>query len=193
MTARKTPGPDADPGDDADEAHDDGGLFRRLMADAKRLQTDRVPPQRRRARPKAAFAHRDRRPLLRESLAGEPGTGEAETGDHLQFRHASVSRVTSRRLARGGFRRQAELDLHGLTAAEAREELGRFVAECVDRGLTCVRVIHGKGRGSGHAGPVLKRLADQWLRRCQPVLAFVTARPVDGGSGALYVLLRRER
>lgn len=193
MTRRKTPGPDGDRRDEAEDAHDEGVLFRRLMADAKRLETDRAPPHPRRTRPKATFAHRDRYEVLRESLEGQPVSSEAEAGDYLQFRHASVSRAVFRRLARGDFSRQAELDLHGLTAAEAREALGRFVAECVERGLTCVRVIHGKGRGSGHAGPVLKRLADQWLRRCRPVLAFVTARPGEGGSGALYVLLRRER
>lgn len=193
MTPRKTPGPDTDRGDEACDEHDEGVLFRRLMADAKRLETDRAPPAQRRTRPKATFARRDRHEVLRESLEGDPVSGEAEAGDYLQFRHASVSRAMIRRLARGRFSRQAELDLHGLTTAEAREELGRFIAECVDRGLTCVRVIHGKGRGSGQAGPVLKRLADQWLRRCRAVLAFVTARPVDGGSGALYVLLRRER
>jgi DNA-nicking Smr family endonuclease len=192
MTARKTPAPDAKRCDAADE-DSDGALFRTLVADAKPLETDRAPPQQTRPRPQATFARRDRHEVLRESIENEPGASEVEPGDRLLFRQASVSRATLRRLARGSFSRQAELDLHGLTAAEAREELGRFIAECVDRGLTCVRVIHGKGHGSGQAGPVLKRLADQWLRRCRAVLAFVTARPVDGGSGALYVLLRRAR
>jgi DNA-nicking Smr family endonuclease len=193
MTPRKTPRPGTEPRDDADEAHDEGVLFRRLMTDAKRLETDRVPPHHRRTRPRATFAARDRHEGLRDSLEGEPVHSDAEAGDQLPFRHASVSRGTFRRLARGAFSRQAELDLHGLTSAEAREALGHFIAECVERGFTCVRVIHGKGRSSGPGGPVLKPLTDQWLRRCRPVLAFVPARPVDGGSGALYVLLRRER
>jgi DNA-nicking Smr family endonuclease len=96
-----------------------------------------------------------------------------------------------RRLARGGFSIQSEIDLHGLTSSEAKAELRQFLADSVMRGHTCVRIVHGKGRGSGAAGPVLKRMVDQWLRRWDAVLAFVTARPADGGSGAIYVLLRR--
>ena len=191
MTARKTRGPDATRGS-ADDETDDGVLFRRLMADAKRLSTDKVPPDTRRPRPKAQFARRDRHEVLPESPELDPAASTAEAGDRLRFRHPSVSPVALRRLTRGQFSRQAELDLHGMTAAEATKALGLFIDECVDRGLSCVRVIHGKGRGSGEAGPVLKRVADQWLRRCRLVLAFVTARPDDGGSGALYVLLRRE-
>jgi DNA-nicking Smr family endonuclease len=191
MAARKTPVPDARR-QNGDEENDDGVLFRRLMADAKKLHTDKAPPHHRRPRPKAQFARRDRHEVLRESLELDFEDSTAEAGDHLRFRHPSVSHITLRRLARGQFSRQAELDLHGMTAAEATKALGLFIGDCVDRRLTCVRVIHGKGRGSGEAGPVLKRLTDQWLRRCRPVLAFVTARPVDGGSGALYVLLRRE-
>lgn len=191
MSARKIPGADAK-GRGGDEEHDEAVLFRRLMADAKRLQSDKAPSHPRRTQPRATFARRERREVLSDSLEVGPEDSKAEAGGHLEFRHPSVSRITFRRLARGHFSRQAELDLHGLTAAGAREALGRFIAACVEREFTCVRVIHGKGRGSGQAGPVLKRLADQWLRRCRPVLAFVTARPVDGGSGALYVLLRRE-
>lgn len=176
-----------------DFADDEAGLFRRLMDDAKRLETDRAPPQQRRAPPRATFARRDRREVLRESLEGGVEGREADAGEHLHFRHPSVSRATMRRLARGGFSRQAEIDLHGLTATEAREELARFIADCVHRDLTCIRIVHGKGLRSGHSGPVLKRLVDQWLRRSHPVLAFVTARPPDGGSGAVYALLRRAR
>lgn len=173
-----------------DGGDDDAALFRRLMADARRLEDDRVPPHRRRARPRARFARQEHLDVLRDSLERDPETF-SDPGDHLHFRQATVNARTMRRLARGDYSTQAELDLHGLTASEARAELVRFIADCVEQRLTCVRVIHGKGRGSGFGGPVLKPLVDQWLRRLEPVLAFVTARPVDGGTGAVYVLLRR--
>lgn len=95
-----------------------------------------------------------------------------------------------RRLARGGFSVQAEIDLHGMTASEAHEALAGFVEDSRARGLTCIRVVHGKGRGSGARGPVLKLKVDRWLRQWSGVLAFVSARQVDGGTGAVYVLLR---
>lgn len=191
MTSRKKPKPNAKPRAADDAGDEDAALFRRLMADARRLEDDRAPPHRQRARPRARFARREQREVLRESLARDPETF-ADPGDHLHFRHPSVGARTMRRLARGEFSVQGELDLHGLTGSEAREALVGFVADCVQQRLTCVRVIHGKGLGSGLAGPVLKPLVDHWLRRLEPVLAFVTARPVDGGTGAVYVLLRRD-
>ena len=83
-----------------------------------------------------------------------------------------------------------EIDLHGMTGAEAREALRVFIAEATARRMTCVRVIHGKGRRSGPRGPVLKNVVNLWLQRSDDVLAFGSARTVDGGSGAVYVLLR---
>jgi DNA-nicking Smr family endonuclease len=68
--------------------------------------------------------------------------------------------------------------------------VAQFIAECRDRDLRCVRIVHGKGNGSPNSGPVLKGLLDGWLRRRRDVLAYVSARPVDGGTGAVYVLLR---
>jgi DNA-nicking Smr family endonuclease len=86
---------------------------------------------------------------------------------------------------------QAELDLHGFNRAEAALALRDFLADCRARGLTGVRVIHGKGRRSANEGPILKPAVAGWLRRRSEVMAFCSARPVDGGSGALYVLLAR--
>ena len=74
----------------------------------------------------------------------------------------------------------------------AQDALREFVAGSVTMGLRCVRVIHGKGRRSGSRGPVIKRLVDHLLRRIEAVVAFVSARPIDGGTGAVYVLLARQ-
>ncbi|GIX21620.1 MAG: hypothetical protein KatS3mg121_0403 [Gammaproteobacteria bacterium] len=94
-----------------------------------------------------------------------------------------------RKLRGGRYRIGAELDLHGLRAGEARAALAEFLREARGRGTRCVRIVHGKGRGSGRRGPVLKPLVTDYLARREDVLAFCTARPNDGGSGALYVLL----
>jgi DNA-nicking Smr family endonuclease len=100
-----------------------------------------------------------------------------------------VQTAILRKLRRGQYRVQAEIDLHGLTVREAKEALREFVADALQRHFRCVRIIHGKGLRSGHRGPVLKGAVSSVLRRIGPVLAYVSARPVDGGTGAIYVLL----
>jgi DNA-nicking Smr family endonuclease len=173
-------------------AADDGELFRKLMSGTRPLKVDVVEPARPKRRAKARFTRRDQADVLRESLEADVENAESQNGDGLLFRHPSVGRRTLRRLARGGFSIQAEADLHGLTTAEARIVLGEFLGDCRQRGFTCVRIVHGKGRRSGHRGPVLKRSVDRWLRQWEGVLAFVSARQIDGGTGALYVLLRKQ-
>ena len=96
-----------------------------------------------------------------------------------------------RKLARGNFAVQGELDLHGMTVAEAKPALREFISESVYRGHSCVRVVHGKGLGSGERGPILKTKVNNWLRRWDEVLAFVSTRQVHGGTGAVYVLLEK--
>jgi DNA-nicking Smr family endonuclease len=178
-------------GDDETSGDDDAALFRRLMGDTKLLRRDTVPPPGQGERPKASYARRDRREELKDSLAFDRRTGESVAGESLRYQHPSVSRTTMRRLARGSYRVQATIVLHGMTRSEAKDALQDFVADALTRGFTCVRIVHGKGRSSGREGPVLKRAIDLWLRHWQPVLAFVSARAIDGGTGAVYVLLRR--
>ena len=95
-----------------------------------------------------------------------------------------------RRLRRGYYRVESELDLHGLTVPEAKAAMRDFLARTIARQSRCVRVIHGKGLGSGPRGPVIKQAVNVILRRTDAVVAFCTARPVDGGTGAIYVLLK---
>ncbi len=113
------------------------------------------------------------------------------TGDAaLSFHRAGVRIDVMRRLRRGLYPLDDELDLHGLTQSAARNQLADFLAYSRDRGLRCVRIIHGKGYRSGARGPVLKIAVNLWLRRHMDVMAFVSARAIDGGAGAVYVLLR---
>jgi DNA-nicking Smr family endonuclease len=172
-------------------ADDDGRLFRSAMADARPLEIDTVEPPRRRPHASARFSRLDQQDVLRESLEAPAHTMEIANGSALSYRQPSVNLKTMRRLARGGISVQGEMDLHGLTSAEAKESLKGFIAQSVLRGHTCVRIVHGKGLRSGQNGPVLKREVDRWLRRWEPVLAFVSARQADGGTGAVYVLLKK--
>jgi len=174
-----------------DKGDDDRFLFRRAMADARPLQLDTVEPPRRRDLAVARFSRQDERQVLRESLEASPHAIETGNGSALSYRRPSVNPKAMRRLARGGVSVQAEVDLHGLTAAEAKKVLMDFIEHALLSGYTCVRIIHGKGLRSGHNGPVLKARVDQWLRRWEPVLAFVSARQADGGTGAVYVLLKK--
>jgi DNA-nicking Smr family endonuclease len=186
MTLEKNP---SKPGPGKGVAAEDGRLFRDAVRETKPLAIDTVEPPRRRPRPTARFSRLDEREVLRESLEAPVHAMEIENGSALSYRHPSVNLKTLRRLARGGISVQGEIDLHGMTSAQAKECLKAFVAQAILRGHTCVRIVHGKGLRSGQRGPVLKREVDRWLRRWEPVLAFVSARQVDGGTGAVYVLL----
>ena len=170
---------------------DDVELFRRAMADARPLKSEeRAPAQKAQPKPRARFARADERAVLKESLEADVDTTEANNGEAMRFKRASVGRRTMRKLARGNFSVQAEIDLHGMTVAEAKPRLLDFIDNSAKNGKLCVRVVHGKGLGSGQRGPVLKQNVNRWLRQWDPVLAFVSARQVDGGTGAVYVLLR---
>ena len=114
-----------------------------------------------------------------------------ETDESLSYRRPEISAEVVRKLRRGHWSLQAQLDLHGLRRDEAREALGSFVHESARRGLRCVRVVHGKGNGSPGREPVLKSRVRRWLVQKQEVLAFVQAQAADGGSGALLVLLQQ--
>src|ERR1700746_190080 len=122
-----------------------------------------------------------RLPVLQESLDRDVGDPELASGEELVFAREGIPSTILRRLSRGQYRVQAEIDLHGLTVPEAKEELRSFLAHALERRIRCVRIIHGKGLRSGHRGPVLKGAVSSVLRRVGPVLAYVSARQVDGG------------
>jgi len=151
--------------------------------------SDRLPPERRRPSTRPRQSEDDERAVLAELLAGPFEHEVIESTELLAYRAPGLQDSVWRRLRRGSFRIGAELDLHGLNRAKAHQAVAMFLADCQDRGLRCLRIIHGKGRGSPNSGPVIKSLLDGWLRRRRDVLAFCSARPHDGGTGAVYVLL----
>jgi len=176
-----------------DKPDDEGGLFRRLMGDARPIEQDkRAPDYKPRPKPRARFKREDELAALRESMEADVEEIETGAGESLRFQRPSIGRRTMRKLARGNFSVQNEIDLHGMTVQEAKYALREFINESGYRGHACIRVVHGKGRGSGHRGPVLKHKVNNWLRRWDEVVAFVSTRQVDGGTGAVYVLLRKD-
>ncbi|MBK6744526.1 MAG: Smr/MutS family protein [Hydrogenophilales bacterium] len=134
---------------------------------------------------------RDEREVILESLH-DPirWDEETENGDDPAYVRPGITRQVLRRLRRGEWQSQAELDLHGLTKLEAKHELAEFLHECRRRGVRCVRIVHGKGLRSPNREPVLKLHVRHWLTLRDEVLAYVQARAVDGGGGALVVLLK---
>jgi DNA-nicking Smr family endonuclease len=166
-------------------------LFRHAMRGVRRLDAgNRHASRPRRPKPRARFTRAERHAVLQESLGLlSPLEPVQESGDALLFRREGTSEQVFRRLRSAQYRVEAEIDLHGLSAVHAEAALRDFLAECLHHGAHVVRVIHGKGLRSGNRGPVLKQVANAFLRRVGAVLAFASAREVDGGSGALLVLL----
>lgn len=173
--------------------HDDLRALREALADVRPLNVDTIPLRRPAPPPIPQQAHRDEAAVLREMVMLDPGDGEFEMGDELIFRRDGVQHTVMRKLRRGQFAVQAHLDLHGLTSAEAKVELAGFLQQCVTGGLRCVRVVHGKGNSSPGKVPVLKPRVAHWLAQRNEVMAYASARAVDGGTGAIYVLLRAQR
>ena len=133
----------------------------------------------------------DEERVLRESISDDFDVSTLlDTDDQLSFRRPGIGVEITRRLRSGHWSIQRQLDLHGLRTDEAREALGQFIRHAHKTGLRCVRVVHGKGLGSPGKTPVLKSRVQRWLVQKKEVLAFVQARPMDGGAGALLVLLQ---
>lgn len=129
--------------------------------------------------------------VLREAMSDEFDVSTLlDTDDQLSFRRPGIGRDVTHKLRAGHWSIQRQLDLHGLRRDEAREALGQFIRLAQRTGLRCVRIIHGKGLGSPGKTPVLKGRVQAWLVQKKEVLAFVQARPAEGGAGALVVLLQ---
>ena len=170
-------------------------LFRSAVSDAVPLaRVDRVEPVPVPPPPVARQFQRDEQLALAASLSDEIDIERLlDTDEALSYRRPEVGADIPRRLRRGEWVTQGQLDLHGLRVDAAREALVGYLADCLHRGRRCVRVIHGKGLGSVNREPVLKGKVLRWLTQREEVLAFCQAGPHDGGSGAVLVLLRSAR
>ena len=170
----------------------EANLFRHAVgAVAPLKQAPRVAKPQPIPQPIARHSQADEAAVLRESLSDEfDAESLLDTDDELSYTRPGIGQDVVRRLRRGEWVIQAQLDLHGLRRDEAREALGEFLRRAIKSGQRCVRVIHGKGLGSVNKEPVLKGKVRSWLVQKDEVLAFCQARAQDGGSGAIVVLLR---
>ena len=167
-------------------------LFTRAVGKVQALDhaprvTLKGPP----AAPLAFQQQRDDEAVLKASLSDEFDISTLlDVDDQLSFRRSGIGTDVTRKLRRGDWSIQGQVDLHGLRSDEARDALAQFVRDAVRMGWRCVRVVHGKGLGSPGKMPVLKAKVQRWLVQKNEVQAFVQAPPVQGGAGALLVLLK---
>lgn len=174
-------------------ADEDNGLFHKMMDDVRPLAQNKVSPYRQKPPARPLKRQEDEKQVIRDMMSDPITLDEIETGEELLFARDGIQAGVIRKLRRGQFSIEAELDLHRMTAKQARQAIAEFLPRMGQDGKRCVRIIHGKGHGSFNKMPVLKYKLNHWLRQRAEVLAFCSARPVDGGTGALYVLLKRFR
>jgi DNA-nicking Smr family endonuclease len=176
---------------EADARLTDAELFREAIGDVRPIPglSQAVPKPRPAA--EARMLLKDESEALRASRQADAGDAQWQGGETLAYRRPGLPERVFRQLRRGQFSVQDELDLHLLHAPEAEALLKRFLADAIHGRRACVRIIHGKGLRSQH-GPVLKALVDRVLRHHGHVLAFASAPPAQGGSGAVLALLRND-
>jgi DNA-nicking Smr family endonuclease len=173
----------------AEPPPEDLELFRAEVSDAVPLKTaKRYQPPRTDAPVAPVQSLLDDHAALGESLYGN--FDDIEISEDETYVRSGIGRDVLRKLRRGTWRVQYEIDLHGMTRTEAAEQLREFLRECLKRGARCVRIVHGKGLGSKNREPVLKGKVRAWLTRRDEVLAYCEAPAAQGGSGAILVLLK---
>ncbi len=170
---------------------EDQALFRATVDDVNPLPQKRIPPHLSPPPPRPLQREADEAQALEDMFSDSLDPADLETGEELLFARNGLQHTVLRKLRRGQFSVTAELDLHGLRVEEARQALSQFLLHCRLTHKQCVRIIHGKGNGSRRQQPVLKGKVNHWLRQRDEVLAFCSARPIDGGTGAIYLLLKR--
>lgn len=179
------------PDQDIDALLDDLELFRQTVGPIKPIEHDRIEPHQGSAQPLPRSTEADEKQVLNDMLSDYFEPAELDTGEELYHCRPGIQRGVLRKLRRGGFRVSAVLDLHGMNVAAARQALVAFLHSARREHMTCVNIIHGKGKRSSNKGPVIKNKVNSWLRQRDEVMAFCSARPIDGGTGAIYVLLKR--
>jgi DNA-nicking Smr family endonuclease len=177
-----------------EEARRDADLFKKSIGEIKPLPSSgKVLNQAPRPLPIARQHLADEQAALQESLSDEFSVETLlDTDEALSFSRNGIGPDTLRKLRRGHWVIQSQLDLHGLRTDEAREALSQFLRNAHKCGQRCVRIIHGKGLGSVNKEPVLKNKVRNWLVQKNEVIAFCQARAADGGAGALIVLLKAQ-
>jgi DNA-nicking Smr family endonuclease len=176
---------------------DDAALFQRSVEDVDPIAgPDRITPSSEPRKAPVPDEDGQWREFARELIRGQVRFNLRWSDEFVEGRTDAVSEETMERLRAGRFSWLDHLDLHGMIRVEARQAVDRFISQARIQGHRCVLIVHGRGKGSEGGTPVLKEKLVAWLTReggpGAHVLAFCTARPCDGGFGAVYVLLRRD-
>lgn len=169
----------------------DKNLFLEAVGDVKRLNKKHVILEKKRPKPKPLQFVADEKAVMGELLSDPADPDLLVSEEHASWSRDGVQNTVMRRLKNGRYAIQGELDLHGYTQNEARKELIGFIHAARASSRYCVRIIHGHGLSRGDRKAILKPSVNHWLRQHSQVLAFCSARPNDGGTGAVYVLLRK--
>jgi DNA-nicking Smr family endonuclease len=170
---------------------EDVALFREAIGEVRPIDNGRIEKAPNGAPPNPSKLIEDEEKAFSDSLSDLYDPDEIQPGDILSFQRSGIQNQQFRKLRSGHFSIQAELDLHGYFLDDARKALQQFIRENQKSGYRVLRIIHGKGYRSTNSGPVLKPMVNSWLRQCDEVLAFHSAQPRDGGTGAVYVLIKR--
>ncbi len=170
---------------------DDIELFRSTVGPVRPVVQDKILVHPTKPKPIPKQTRADEELVLAEMASGEFDPTSVETGDELLYQRPGLQNKLFQKLRRGQFSIQAELDLHRLTVPLARDALLKFIAKSQAVNHRCVRIIHGKGLSSKEGIPVIKIQLSRWLQQHNGIMAYCSARPNDGGTGAVYVLLKR--
>ena len=169
----------------------DIALFREDVGDIEQLPQEKIHPTSHAPQPIARFRQQHVEHDLGDAFSIEYEAEAIGSEESINFRRSGIQQRLFSRLRSGHMKMEAELDLHGMTIPIAHDELAKFLHDCKHFQIRCVRIIHGKGWGSKQHKPVLKSKLNGWLQQIDDVLAFCSAPIEDGGTGAVYVLLRR--
>ena len=171
----------------------DIALFREEIGEVEHIAQDKIHPITNPPKPIPRFRQQRLDHDFDDTFSEHyepPAVGSEET---LNFRRSGIQDRLFSKLRTGQIHIEAELDLHGMTIPIAHDALAKFIHDCKHYQIRCTRIIHGKGWGSKHHKPILKSKLNGWLQHSEDILAFCSAPIEDGGTGAVYVLLRRQK
>jgi len=177
--------------DNQDNTDDEFNLFRAEMHDAEPIHHDTLPHLKAKPKPKVLHHQSGHNEFKGETFSDMSDQETVGNEQYLEYRGPSIQHKVFNKLRSGKVHIEAALDLHGMTVEKALPTLSEFLAQCQQENIRCARIIHGKGWGSKDNKPILKSKLNHWLRQSQIILAFCSATIDDGGTGAVYVLLRR--
>lgn len=171
---------------------EDRQLFRASVGEVAPVkQKDNVPTRKDKPAPYPLQRMADEQQVMVELADGSNDPEILETGEELYFKRSGLQQRQFRKLQRGQLKIEHEVDLHGMTIASAKTALAEFLGQAAKSNWRCIRIIHGKGNNSRNGVPVIKGKLNQWLQQRDEVLAFCSAQPRHGGTGAVYVLLKK--